>query len=637
MSPRASSFLLSLLLASSSTSLPGASISVCDEASLRSALDSGGTILFDCDGVITLSQTLIVSNDVSLEGNGHAVTISGDNRVRVFQIDPGVSVTLRDLTIANGLNAELNGASGGGILNEGTLTLLNCTFSNNVATGGVGAPGDGGFARGGAICSLGGVLRGTNSLFVTNTCLGGAGSIGNGGSGGDGFGGAIFVSGTQYIFDGTQFVSNRSTGGEASLSRIAGDGAGGAIYAAHATGMVVRTRFSSNRASGGRATDTGPPGSALGGGVTVSNGTLHVSNCTFSANVTRGGNGYFGGPSGPGSGGALMNAGSVRISMSSFVANEATGGTPGFREGSLPRLPPCEGGALQNMGDGIIEGCMFATNIVRGSDGLAVGPSAGGPGRGGAINNHGILDIRNSTFAHNLAQGGNHVDSVGPGWGGALMNSNSLVLTHVTIATNSASYGRQGQSSVVSDGIGGGIYSAGSTVLRNSLLSGNLAGTNGVGPLIDEGNNISSDGSCAFTLPGSRNGVNPLLSALGAFGGPTLTMALLEGSPAINAGLASHGLPTDQRGVRRPYGVGVDIGAFEVNPQAEPFLNATRVGSMLELSFPTASGATYELQRSSDLVSWEIHEVIGPVESNGLVSRMIPTTEERCFFRLAVR
>ena len=55
---------------------------------------------------------------------------------------------------------------------------------------------------------------------------------------------------------------------------------------------------------------------------------------------------------------------------------------------------------------------------------------------------------------------------------------------------------------------------------------------------------------------------NPLLAPLGNYGGPTQTVALLPGSPAINAGTNGPGIPTtDQRGLGRVGGV--DIGAFE--------------------------------------------------------------------------
>jgi hypothetical protein len=62
---------------------------------------------------------------------------------------------------------------------------------------------------------------------------------------------------------------------------------------------------------------------------------------------------------------------------------------------------------------------------------------------------------------------------------------------------------------------------------------------------------------------------NPLLSALGSYGGDTETLALLPGSPAINAGIAADdpitmtAITVDQRGITRPQGSAYDLGAFE--------------------------------------------------------------------------
>ena len=52
-------------------------------------------------------------------------------------------------------------------------------------------------------------------------------------------------------------------------------------------------------------------------------------------------------------------------------------------------------------------------------------------------------------------------------------------------------------------------------------------------------------------------------------GGPTLTMAMLPGSPAIDVGNPSLALATDQRGVLRPFGLAADIGAFELWPTVQ--------------------------------------------------------------------
>jgi hypothetical protein len=57
--------------------------------------------------------------------------------------------------------------------------------------------------------------------------------------------------------------------------------------------------------------------------------------------------------------------------------------------------------------------------------------------------------------------------------------------------------------------------------------------------------------------------VDPKLGALANNGGTTQTMALLTGSPAINAGNNTGCPTTDQRGIARPQGGVCDIGAFE--------------------------------------------------------------------------
>ncbi len=63
---------------------------------------------------------------------------------------------------------------------------------------------------------------------------------------------------------------------------------------------------------------------------------------------------------------------------------------------------------------------------------------------------------------------------------------------------------------------------------------------------------------------------DPKLGFLAKNGGPTKTMALLAGSPAIDAGTAVFtgvDIPgEDQRGVSRPRGSGYDIGAYEFEP-----------------------------------------------------------------------
>ena len=79
----------------------------------------------------------------------------------------------------------------------------------------------------------------------------------------------------------------------------------------------------------------------------------------------------------------------------------------------------------------------------------------------------------------------------------------------------------------------------------------------------DQGHNLffSTLGIADGTNPSDIIGLDPKLGPLANNGGMTKTHALLKHSPAINAGDDSIAPPTDQRGVKRPQGPHVDIGA----------------------------------------------------------------------------
>jgi hypothetical protein len=193
---------------------------------------------------------------------------------------------------------------------------------------------------------------------------------------------------------------------------------------------------------------------------------------------------------------------------------------------------------------------------------------------GGGIYNKGgsTLMLTDDTLANNTA--GDQ--------GGGLFNSSfptpaTATLTNVTLANNTAVHG------------GGGILNSGSLTLSNDTLTNNSPGTNGGGILtngtlalydtivagnvgVDVYRNSGTVTSNGFNLYGTSHNVtwqgsdiqtsNPVLGSLQPNGGPTETVALLPGSPAIGAGSSVGAPATDQRGVARPSGA-IDIGAFE--------------------------------------------------------------------------
>jgi hypothetical protein len=572
-----------------------ATVTVCNETNLRAALSGGGTVLFGCDGTIVLGKPLTIATNTILDGNGRTVTISGNNAIRVFYVNPGVQFTVRNVTIANGTvigtNSLVAGAPGenafgAGIYNRGALTVIDCRLTQHATRGGKGGPpvlstgirgGPGGMSGGAAIYNESGTLWCTGTVFLANSATGGMGNNGSGGfdlgNGGHAFGGALFSRDGNYALSGVRFQQNAAQGGAAGGGGlnfgIAGSALGGAIYSLTATGSVFDVRFSSNTAFGASVSFNGGSGAGTGGAMAISNGVVTIDRSTFSESVARAGSNARHGSREPGSGGAIATSGTLTVRESVFARNSALA-LPNGTYGS-----PAQGGAIDNSGNLSIIGCTFSGNLARGGDSGGAASISGWPAgiaEGGAIRNLGDLGVTNCTFAGNLARGGDRAvgfsgNPGGDGSGGAIANFMSMTLTHVTAGSNSAVRG----SSVAfpaGPGLAGGVYSKSNvlSILQNSLLAGNMPGSNGFGPLIDQGNNLSSDASCQFTALGSLNNTDPRLSPLDEFGGPTPTMALLGGSSAINAALAAYCPATDQRGVARPFGAACDIGAFESAP-----------------------------------------------------------------------
>jgi predicted outer membrane repeat protein len=172
---------------------------------------------------------------------------------------------------------------------------------------------------------------------------------------------------------------------------------------------------------------------------------------------------------------------------------------------------------------------------------------------GGGI--YGAATVENSTISGNSAGIS----------GGGIYNNSSLDVTLSTITGNSAPSG-------------GGIYNVGSVEVSNTILNAGASGENifnDGGTVTSLGYNLSSDdGGGYLTGPGDQINTDPLLGPLQDNGGPTLTHALLPGSPAIDAGDPNFTPPpfTDQRDCHfdRVFNGRIDIGAFETQPPRRP-------------------------------------------------------------------
>jgi hypothetical protein len=164
--------------------------------------------------------------------------------------------------------------------------------------------------------------------------------------------------------------------------------------------------------------------------------------------------------------------------------------------------------------------------------------------------------------------------------GGIYTQNAATMITNCTFSDNVASSG-------------GGIYNLATMIIKGTILSANSGGDCS-GTITDAGYNISDDSSCGFSATGSLNNTDPMLDPAGLAhnGGPTRTIALLSGSPAIDAipladctDQASPPNPiiTDQRLFPRPDNEEdlCDIGAYEY--QDIPFIPFSRFHGSLTI------------------------------------------------------
>jgi hypothetical protein len=564
---------------------------VCDETSLRTALTNGGTINFGCDGTIVLSSTLQITTNTVLDGTGHSIVISGGDTVRVFSVGTNVNFAITNLTIANGNQTGTNvpgalvgqPAYGAGIFNEGgNIILTGCTISNNVAVGAEGnqdttqSPG-GGDAIGAGIFNRGGLLLLRNCVVVSNQCQAGTGALWDlGATGGRAMGAGIYSLSGKSQIESSEFNGNTALCKDARWSGppnpVLASAMGGAFYAESGTNSLAQTLFVGNQAIGPGIfgfTQGGQVGEGNGGALYFTNCDSAVSLCKFVSNSSIGGTNFGREMGGASQGGAIFNSGNLSLADCLFSNNSSVAGF-GIGGGGEAR-----GGAICNFNTVTMNRCTFTDDLALGGGAgeFIMTPSAGGTAKGGGIYNRGELLSTNVTFASNSVVGGDALDAFfhspagqgGSGEGGGIFNEGSMTLVHATLSVNAARTSKPIANPGY--GVGGGLFTTnGSSRLQNSIIANSVSASNSSGTLIDDGNNISSDGSCKFTAPGSLNNTDPILSLLDDFGGATPTIALLTGSPAIDHGLPGYGPATDQRGIARPFGTGFDIGAFESAP-----------------------------------------------------------------------
>jgi hypothetical protein len=247
-----------------------------------------------------------------------------------------------------------------------------------------------------------------------------------------------------------------------------------------------------------------------------------------------------------------FDAGDLRLTRSRVTGSGLEGvdeATPGDAFLSKSTVSGNEGGGLL-LGSGTLNSRVTNSTISGNST----------TNDGGGILNHGTLTLVNSTIANN------HADGSG---GGLATNGSGATasLNGVTVARNVADADTGGGD------FGGGLFQGSTTTIsaRNSLIALNRVNFSGAtGPdcynestdFDSGGHNLLTDdnGCTGFNGPGDLVRSNPKIGALADNGGPTKTIALKSGSPALDH--AGPSAPNrDQRGVKR--GNHPDIGAFE--------------------------------------------------------------------------
>ena len=231
--------------------------------------------------------------------------------------------------------------------------------------------------------------------------------------------------------------------------------------------------------------------------------------------------------------GGIYNSGQLLLEESTIDGNETVS----------------RGGALYNATSGTvtINRCTLSNNQAT---------------LGGAIQSFGSLTINNSTISGNNASAGT----------GGIINVGTLNLNNATITDNHTTLVTSGRAGGVANNQGAQPLALN---IKNTIIAGNTAPVGGSPdctgePFNSQGYNIIGDMSgCTLGGVGAGNQTaDPLLGPLADNGGATETHALLDGSPAINAGNpatpgsgADACLANDQRGESR---LVCDVGAYEV-------------------------------------------------------------------------
>ena len=519
---------VSPLRAEANTAVPCTSVALVSAINAANAMLSGDTLdlaagctydYLSPDNVTDGGNALpVIVAPITINGNGATITrdVGALTGFRIFEVATNGSLVLNNTTVSNGTAL----GNGGGILAAGGLTLNGATITGNTGSGVDQLPSAPGFTA-------------TNTAFTSNSQNGifnqgsGVDSV-IGGSASNNIGAGVLSNGPISINGAT--ISGNSMG----VVTVNGSPALAGI-------TVVNSTLTAN-----------PAVQVLSSGATTVMGTVisgassaairSSTNLTMDSDTISGVTGGFGiqvfvlatttsltnvsfTTASPGT--ALsVAAGTVTVTDSTFTKTGAPGGSGIVTQTTTTVTDTTVSGFTNGI---TLNG---GTNTVAGT----TVANSGAVGITSKITGGTTLDVSRSTIV-------NSNDGV--------INANTI--TASTIAGN--------QSLGVSKG---GVAS----IVTDSILSNN-GGANCALGVSDGGDNISFPAT-DVTCPGTFGSGDPRLDTLRDNGGPTQTLALLDGSAA--AGLTPVGATgctapdTDQRGVPRlQNGAACDAGAFELD------------------------------------------------------------------------
>lgn len=442
-----------------------------------------------------------ITDSVSIVGAGANNTIfDGNDFDRLLQVMPGARVTISGVTIRNG-----TAANGGGILNSGNLTLIDCVVEGNVATGQATSIG-------------GGIANNFGSLTLNRVTLRGNSTTLHGG-------GLYNNSGVVTITDST--ISGNSAGND-----------GGGISSFNGRVEIGKTSLTNNSANGDGGAISGDNVKLDLRGITVSNNKAALDaggiNLINNAQATLTESTISNNSAGKYGGGARVGNGST------FFINRST-----WQQNRASK----NGGGI-DVDQAFVE---IENSLVRGNFSTEDG--------GGLDNYQGTLRVSNSTVAENSAnQRGGGVITSGGG---------STVLVNVTIAHNAATWTGGGVSNFGSLTLGNTLIAKNTAGDGSPDAIGEITslGTNLIGDLGAAFGMRTTDfwGTTSTPLdpllgPLQNNGGATLSFALLA-GSPAIDAGTNAGAAAADQTGRLRNVDGDLGGVDA-----VDIGAYEFVP-----------------------------------------------------------------------